>query len=311
MADDSVAFIFPGQGSQHVGMGKNLVENYPEARKIFEEADDLLSFKLSKLCFEGPQAELNDTINAQPALLVTSIAALRVWESKTGLTPKVVAGHSVGEYAALVAASSMNFTEALKLVWERGRLMKKAGSSNPGGMMAVIGADLARVELLCNQIQDEFGVTVQVANDNCTGQIVIAGHKLALEKFSELKKEAGAKMVIPLSVSVACHTDLMSSVQEEFNVVLYTMDIKSAVIPICANMTAELIQSIPEIRRELQTQLAGRVRWFQSVLRMKEIGIYKYVELGAKDTLSGMIKRIDPGVTCIQVGDDEDWRTIL
>ena len=199
-----IAFVFPGQGSQYVGMGRDLYEAYPEARAIFDQADEILGFPLSELCFEGPAEKLNDTINTQPAIFTMSVACLRALNPSLSLDPLFVAGHSLGEYTALVAAEALTFADGLKLVRERGRLMKEAGKKNPGGMAAIIGLDARTVERIC---QEAFGV--QIANYNSPGQIVISGHREALERAMELAREQGAKRVIPLAVSIAAHSLLM------------------------------------------------------------------------------------------------------
>ncbi len=293
-----IAFVFPGQGSQYVGMGRDLYEAYPEARAVFDEADEILGFPLSKLCFEGPAEELNDTVNTQPAIFTMSVACLRALNPLLSLDPLFVAGHSLGEYTALVAAGALDFADGLKLVRERGRLMKEAGEKNPGGMAAIIGLDAGTLEGIC---QEASGV--QIANYNSPGQIVISGHREALERAMGLARERGAKRVIPLAVSIAAHSPLMRPAAEEFRRAVESTPFRRARIPLVANVTARPIVEPEEVREELVTQLTSPVRWVESVERMIEGGVDTFVEIGPKSVLTGLIRRIDRSVRTVNVGD--------
>jgi len=293
-----LAFVFPGQGSQYVGMGRDLYEAYPEARAIFDQADEILGFPLSELCFEGPAEKLNDTINTQPAIFTMSVACLRALNPSLSLDPLFVAGHSLGEYTALVAAGALTFADGLKLVRERGRLMKEAGKKNPGGMAAIIGLDARTVERIC---QEASGV--QIANYNSPGQIVISGHREALEQAMGLARERGAKRVIPLAVSIAAHSPLMRPAAQEFRRAVEATALRRARIPVVANVTAEPTTEPEEIREALVRQLTSPVRWVESVERMIEGGVDTFVEIGPKSVLTGLIRRIDKGVRRMNVGD--------
>ncbi|HIC93297.1 MAG TPA: ACP S-malonyltransferase [Anaerolineae bacterium] len=299
-----IAFVFPGQGSQYVGMGRDLYETYPEARAVFEKADETLGFPLSELCFEGPAEELNDTINTQPAIFTMSVACLRALNPLFSLNPLFVAGHSLGEYTALVAAGALDFAAGLKLVRERGRLMKEAGEKNPGAMAAIIGLDAGTIERICREICLQLPASsVQIANYNSPGQIVISGHRGALERAMELARERGAKRVIPLAVSIAAHSPLMRPAAEELRRAVEATPLRRARIPIVANVTARPIAEPEEIKEELVRQLTSPVRWVESVERMIEGGITTFVEIGPKSVLAGLIRRIDKGVRTVNVGD--------
>jgi len=300
-----VAFVFPGQGSQYVGMGRDLYEAYPEARAIFDQADEILGFPLSELCFEGPAEKLNDTINTQPAIFTMSVACLRALNPSLSLDPLFVAGHSLGEYTALVAAEALTFADGLKLVRERGRLMKEAGKKNPGGMAAIIGLDARTVERIC---QEASGV--QIANYNSPGQIVISGHREALEQAMGLARERGAKRVIPLAVSIAAHSPLMRPAAQEFRRAVEATSLRRARIPVVANVTAEPTTEPEEIREALVRQLTSPVRWVESVERMIEGGVDTFVEIGPKSVLTGLIRRIDKGVQTFSISDSDSIKNI-
>ncbi len=303
----SIALVFPGQGSQFVGMGKALAEAYPVAMRTFQEADDLLGEPISKLCFEGPADELTDTVNAQPALLVTSVAALRVRDDLGVLfsEQRAVAGHSMGEYTALVRAGSLSFRDGLLLVRERGRQMKLAGERNPGGMAAIIALDGARLAEICAQASEEVGKPVQVANYNSPGQIVISGDREALERAMEMAKAAGARRVIPLAVSIAAHSPLMLPAASAFAKVVEETPIADAKIPVVLNVTARPSTSAQEIKEELVMQLTSSVQWIESVRWMISQGVDTFVEVGAGNVLSGLIRRIDRKVKTFSVGDPD------
>ncbi len=296
MSQEAVAFVFPGQGSQFVGMGRELA-TFPEAQQVFAQADEVLGFALSRLCFEGPETELNDTINTQPAIVTHSIAALRVIENRTHLKEqlKLVAGHSLGEFSALVCAGALSFADALRLVRERGRLMKLAGEQHPGAMAAILNLDRARLDEICAEAGRVTDQPVQVANDNCPGQIVISGDKAALDKAMELAKARGAKRCIPLAVSIAAHSPLMAGAAEEFRATLEAAQWTEARLPVIANATARPAGRGDTINL-LVAQLTSPVRWTESIQFMIVKGITRFVEVGPKDVLTGLIKRIDAAV---------------
>jgi [acyl-carrier-protein] S-malonyltransferase len=296
------AFVFPGQGSQYMGMGRDLYETYPEARALFDEADRILDFPLSKLCFEGPKEELGDTINTQPALLTVSVALLRLLELDQ-LSPATVAGHSMGEYTALVTAGALDFADGLKLVRERGRVMKEAGEQNPGGMAAVLGLEAETLDEVCQMASQETGGIVQLANYNSPGQIVISGHKEALGRAMELAEERGARRVIPLAVSIASHSPLMQRAAESFASIVAQVDFHQPRIPVVANVTAAPITTVAGIRQELVEQLTSTVRWVESIQYMIAQGVTTFVEIGPKNVLTGLIRRIDKSVRTVNVGD--------
>ena len=288
-----IGFVFPGQGSQQVGMGKDIAQQYPAASDVFAQADDLLGFPLSRLCFEGPEYALTDTINAQPALLTTSIALLRAWECQAALpTPAYLAGHSMGEYTALVASGALTFADGLRLVRERGKLMKQAGETNPGSMAAVLGLERSVLAKVCLQASEETGQSVEIANDNAPGQVVISGHKLSVSRASELAKVAGARRVVPLSVSIASHSCLMLTIAHEFRQVVAATPIKAPRVPIVGNVDARPLTDVEAIRAELVNQLTSPVRWVESVEWMAAQGVTTFIEIGPGNVLTGLIRRI-------------------
>ncbi|MBI5301587.1 MAG: ACP S-malonyltransferase [Chloroflexi bacterium] len=297
-ASVKTAFVFPGQGSQFVGMAQDLVAMYPEARAVFDQADATLGFALSQLCFAGPNDMLTDTFNAQPALLTHGVAAWRVLMSlQPDARPAFTAGHSLGEYSALVAAGAMEFTDALVLVRERGRVMKAAGETNPGAMAAVIGMDDQALQDVCEQ------TGAQIANYNASGQIVISGAKDALDRAIALAKERGARRVIPLAVSIASHSRLMEAAAREYAGAVATTPMRDPDIPVISNVTAEPLTRVDDIRRELVAQLTSSVQWSKTIEYLSAQGVTKFVELGPKDVLAGLIRRINKNVHAISVGD--------
>jgi [acyl-carrier-protein] S-malonyltransferase len=293
------ALIFPGQGSQEVGMGADLATQFRVARQTFEEADDILGFALSELCFNGPEQELTNTINAQPALYVAGIATLRTVYEALGDTfrPACVAGHSLGELTALTAAGSLDFPAGLKLVRKRGELMAAADQHSPGGMAAILGLDTETVDSICDQAHEATQGVAVVANDNCPGQTVIAGDEETLGVAMELAGEAGARKVVRLAVSIASHSPLMARVADEFRTALEDTPFRQPMIPIVGNTGAQPLQTEQEIRAELGNQLTSRVRWTESVQAMLGDGMTTFVELGSKDVLTGLLKRIDRSTT--------------
>lgn len=299
-----LALVFPGQGSQYVGMGRDLWEAYPEARAVFDEADGILGFPVSELCFAGPQETLDDTINAQPAILTMSIAALRALEARNRLEPSFVAGHSLGEYTALVTAGALDFADGLRLVRERGRLMKEAGERHPGAMAAIIGLDDATVEEVCREASEQVGdLSIVPANFNSPGQVVISGEREALEAAVELARARGAKRVIPLAVSVAGHSPLLQEAARGLERALESVPLRPAAIPVVANVTARPVTEPEEIKAGLVRQLTQPVQWVRSVEWMIAQGVSRFVEIGPKDVLAGLIRRINRGVQVVGVGD--------
>ncbi len=314
----STAFIFPGQGSQAVGMGKELAAAYPIARQTFEEADSALGFSLSKLMWAGPADELNATLNTQPALYVHSVAALRVFshlypDPSTGsgqaFEPASVAGHSLGELSALTAAGALPFAEGVRLVRTRGELMKRAGQIAPGSMAAVLNLDIPALEKVCAEASTADEI-VQVANDNCPGQVVISGAKAAVERASLGAKAAGAKRVLPLAVSIAAHSPLMLSVQAEFEAAVNSAPITAARIPVISNVLAQPIRVEEQLRADLTAQLTSRVRWTESVRFLLGNGIQTFVEVGSGNILIGLIRRIDASANGIALGNPKDFEAL-
>jgi [acyl-carrier-protein] S-malonyltransferase len=286
--------LFPGQGSQEVGMGADIAQQYPAARQVFEQADALLGFALSKLCWEGPEDDLADTYNTQPALYVTSMAAYQALESEIGpIQPAYMAGHSLGEITALAAAGAISFADGLRLVRERGRLMKQAGEEQPGAMAAILGLDADAIESVCQQAASQTGKPVVLANDNCPGQSVISGDVDALTAAMDLATEAGAKRVVKLAVSIASHSPLMAGVTDRFKTALEQATFQTPRIPVIGNVTAKTIDSIGAIEPELSAQLTSPVRWTESMQFALAQGVTRFVEIGSKDVLSGLMRRID------------------
>ncbi len=290
----TTAFVFPGQGSQVAGMGKDLADAYPVVRETFQEADDILGFSLSQLLFDGPDADLNDTINTQPALFACGIATLRALRAELpDADAAFMAGHSLGEFTALAAAGVFSFADGLKLVRERGRLMKAAGDAQPGAMAAILGLDAPAVREICAQASAESGAVVVLANDNCPGQVVISGDGAALDKASELAKAAGARRALRLAVSIAAHSPLMQSATEAFAQVLDAVDMQPPKATVIANTTVQPLDSVAEVRQELRGQLVQSVLWTDSVRAMTAAGVDLFIELGPKEVLTGLLRRID------------------
>lgn len=295
MADWSKAvFMFPGQGSQAVGMGKDLAEAIPAARAVYDEADALLGFKLSEMCFSGPEEELNQTINTQPAVFTTGIATLRALQTLLpGAKPAMTAGHSFGEITALVAADALSFADGLKLARERGRVMKEAGERTPGAMAALLGLEMDAVREVCARAREKTGSVLVVANDNCPGQVVISGDSATLDVGLEVATEMGARRAVKLAVSIAAHSPLMQSAAEEFRTILADMPFQMPRVPVYGNLSASPLTSVEAIREELGNQLTDGVRWTESVQNMIAAGAELFLEFGSKDVLTGLLKRID------------------
>jgi [acyl-carrier-protein] S-malonyltransferase len=304
--ESKIALVFPGQGSQYVGMGKDLYDAYPIARRVFDEADERLGFALSTMCFEGPEDDLRETINSQPAIFATSIAVLSTLRARLEalgkhLTPSMLAGHSLGEYTALVAAGSLSFGDGLALVRERGRLMKETGDRQPGGMAAVIGLDDDKIAQICAQASAK-GIIIP-ANFNSPGQVVISGEIAALTEAMQLALSMGARRAVRLAISIASHSPLMQQVSDQLGEALSRFCIYDAQIPVVANISARAITSVEDIRCELVNQVSRSVLWAQSVLRMGDDGVDTFVEVGPGQALTGLIKRVRKDVQAFSVGD--------
>lgn len=285
-------------------MGKALAQTYPQAADIFRRADAVLNMAFSKLCWEGPADALNDTLHTQPALLTHSVAVLETLRAlRPGLRPALTAGHSLGEFSALVAAGSLDFATALKLVRRRGELMKEAGGLAPGGMVAVLGLEVDIVDEACQEASRESGGVAQVANDNCPGQVVISGDEEALEAAARKVTERGARKVVRLAVSIAAHSALMIPAQERFNQALAEAEFHSPAVPIVGNVNGSALRSTQEIQADLAAQLTSRVRWTESIRHMIDSGIRTFIELGSGSVLSGLVRRIDRSATSLSVGE--------
>lgn len=295
------AFVFPGQGSQHAGMGKELADNFPVAKEVFEEANDALGFDLAALCFNGPDDELKLTANTQPAILTTSIAALRVLEQETGMVPSFVAGHSLGEFSALVCAGGLSFADAVQTVRQRGTFMQEAVPVGVGAMAALIGLDTAQLDDVCSAAA--AGEVVSAANYNSPGQVVIAGHTAAVERAMALALERGAKRALPLPVSAPFHCALMVPAGERLAEVLTKIEVAPLKVPVVTNVEAVPNADAARVKDLLISQVSAPVRWDESVVKMKELGVERFVEIGAGKVLCGLIKRIAKGVPSANIED--------
>lgn len=304
----SAAYVFPGQGSQAVGMGKALSETFPIARRTFEEVDDALADKLSAVMWEGPAETLTLTENTQPALVAVSLAAMRVLESEAGVVlardATFVAGHSVGEYSALAAAGSLSLADAVRLVRTRGRAMQRAVPVGMGAMAALLGVDFEQAAAIAAEAAQ--GELVQAANDNGGGQVVVSGHKAAVERAVEVAKAKGVRRAMLLPVSAPFHSALMQPAAEVMAEALSKVTIKAPVVPLVANVTAAPVTEPAQIMRGLVEQVTGTVRWRESVAFMAAAGVAQFFEVGSGKVLSGLVKRIADGASGVSIGTPDD-----
>jgi [acyl-carrier-protein] S-malonyltransferase len=299
-----IAFLFPGQGSQHAGMGKELADNFTVARQVFEEANDALGFDLASLCYNGPEEDLKLTANTQPAILTTSIAALRVLSAESGLIPSFAAGHSLGEYSALVCAGGLAFADAVRVVRQRGTFMQEAVPVGTGSMAAILGLGLDDLAVVCSDAAQ--GQVVAPANFNSDGQVVIAGHTEAVDRAIVLAKEKGAKRAMPLPVSAPFHCSLMVPAGERLATVLDGIEVGAMTLPVIANVEAAPNQDPARVRELLVKQVSAPVRWQETIASMVELGVDRYVEIGPGKVLSGLVKRIAKGSTIQNVQNVAD-----
>lgn len=308
----TTALVFPGQGSQAIGMGQTLAANFAEAREVFQEVDDALGMKLSALMQEGPEADLTATQNAQPAIMAASLAAFRVMQKQLGFAlpagAAYVAGHSLGEYSALTAAGSLTVAEAAKLLRIRGNAMQAAVPAGQGGMVAVIGPELPAVEEIVAEARKRApaGEVIEIANHNSTNQIVLSGSAKGMEVAIEVAKEKGAKRALPLAVSAPFHCSLMVPAAKVMQEALAASALKAPAVPLIANVTADLVTDAAQIKDLLVQQVTGMVRWVDSIERMKTLGVTRIIEIGHGNVLNGLIKRIAPEIPVTNIGTPED-----
>jgi [acyl-carrier-protein] S-malonyltransferase len=302
-----IAFVFPGQGSQNVGMGKDICENFNTAKQTFNEASEALGYDVAFLCFNGPAEELNKTYRTQPCILTVSTAIARILIEK-GVTPSVVAGHSLGEYSALVAAGAISFPDAVRLTEQRGRFMQEAVPEGKGLMAAILGLEKEKVDTICSSLQSGYAAP---ANYNCPGQIVIAGEKTAVEEAVERCKSAGAKRAVVLAVSVPSHCRMMSAASERLAALLDTLTLKQPAIPLVNNADAALLNDIEKIKDSLIRQLNSPLRWEDSVQNIAASGVDVFIEAGPGKVLSGLIKRIVPEKKVVNAEDTKSLEAAL
>lgn len=305
--NSNIAFVFPGQGSQFVGMGKEIHDHFDEAKNIFREASDTLGYDVGALCFDGPREELNKTSKTQPCILTVSMALYRAILHE-GLKPSVVAGHSLGEYSALVAAGVFSFRDAVHITEKRGQFMQEAVPEGKGLMAAILGLDKEKVEQICSSLKSGYAAP---ANYNCPGQIVIAGEKEAVEEALEKSKISGAKRAIPLAVSVPSHCRLMEKASEQLSDLLETIDMKNPEFPLVNNADARFLTNVPDIKTSLKHQLNFPLLWEDSIKALSDSGITTFIEVGPGKVLSGLVKRILPDGVVLNVSDMESFKSTL
>jgi len=295
-----VGYLFAGQGSQYVGMGKDLYDTFPEARKVFDRAEEILGFELKKICFNGPEDKLKATDVSQPAIVTTSIAAFEVFKTKSNLVPSFVAGLSLGEYSALIAAGSLTFDNGIRLIHKRGQLMEEASKKHPGKMAAVLELPLEKLKEIC------FKSGAEIANLNCPGQVVITGKVEAVNQAMELCAQAGAKRVIPLDVSGGFHSSLMFEASVELKLVLDNISISEPQVPVISNYTAQPQYKVGQIIENLVNQIRGSVRWEESMKFMLSNGVTNFIEFGPGKVLKGLMRRIDSNAQVINIEKKSD-----
>ena len=306
-----IAFVFPGQGSQKIGMGKDLIENYPEAKNLINRANEALKEEkvdIGKICFEGPEEELKNTVNAQPAILTVSTILCKLLR-KNKIEPSIVAGHSLGEYSALVASSAIKFEDAVKLVRKRGEYMQNSTPAGTGSMLAIIGLEKDEISEMCEKIND-IGI-VEIANHNSPTQIVVSGEIKALEKFAVMAKEKGARLAIPLKVSAPFHSSFMETAKENLARYLEKVKIDNPKIPVSCNVTADYIKNKEGVRSALIEQMTQPVKWVDSIKKVSSEGINCFIEVGPGKVLKGLIKQIIPESEVFNVFDSNSLQYVV